>query len=339
MLLVGSKALQAYLPLNRVIHDWDIWMSDYEYFEEILPRYKDFLVKENNKCSIFDIHGDIYEIKYCTKFDPTDRKVWEKGLMSNDKVNTPIGIARVPDIQTIYDMKKATALCIDEWKHKYDLELIEKHYCDRIESETELFKNRLQETRERVEKSKKNKFGFFHKNALFDQKIATIPEYVEHDYLHDIIADLVNIEMPTYKRITTGDYKISEEQFNRLTYAQKISLMVEETLVLCLERWFIPQMVENGINYKLLDKFYDNNEASPTYMLLKHVNIKGLIGEAEYITGFARQNFNIIEKSFFHAKHIIKMNKGFPMHLYDRIFDLRERYKKGEKVGLHHETK
>lgn len=95
-------------------------------------------------------------------------------------------------------------------------------------------------------------------------------------------------------------------------------------------------MIENGINYRLIDKFYNNNEASPTYRLLLHTNIKGLIGEADYIVNFARENFNIIEKSFFHAKRIIRDKNGFPKHLYDQIFDLRNRYRQGEKVGLHH---
>lgn len=335
MLLVGSHALNAYLPMNRVLHDWDFWMADSEY-EEFRKKYKEFLVKETPKSSIFDIEGKIFEIKDESKFDPTDKIIFEENLFSSKKIQTPLGIAIVPDIQTIYDMKKATAKCIDEWKHQYDLNLMKKHFTFKA---TELFKQRLKETQERVEKSKKNKFSFFHKNAHFEKKIATIPEYIEHDYLHDIIADLIDIDMPTYKRITTGDYKISEEQFNKLTYAQKISLMVEETLVLCLERWFIPQMIENGINHRLIDKFYDNNEASPTYMLLKHVNIKGLVGEAEYITNFARENFNIIEKKFFYEKKNIKLKNGFPIHLYDQIFDLRERYRNGEKVGLHHAKK
>ena len=337
MLLVGSKALQAYLPLDRTIHDIDLWMSDYEY-NEFLETYKDYKVKETDYSVVFDIKGDIVEVKPRFKFTANDALIFDTTLWSKNIVKIKYGTARVPDIQTIYDMKKATACCIDEWKHKFDLKALEKHYGKMVEDNTEVFLERLQETQERVEKSKKNKFGFFHKNKLKEQEIATIPEYIDHDYLHEIVADLLDIKMPTYKRIICADTDVSEEQFNALTEHQKMSLMVEETLVLCLERWLIPKMVEKGINYKLIEHFYNNNEASATYLLLKHVNIRGLIGEKEYITGFGRENFHQIEKMFFKAKEQIKRKNGFPMELFNRIFELRERYKAGEKVGLHHEA-
>ena len=160
MLLVGSHALNAYLPINRVLHDWDFWMDEGEY-EEFRKKYEEFLVKETPKTSIFDIEGKIFEIKDESKFDPTDRLIFTSALFSKNEVETPLGKARVPDIQTIYDMKKATALCIEEWKHNYDLELIHQHYSDRITQETDLFQQRLIETQERVEESKKNKFSFF----------------------------------------------------------------------------------------------------------------------------------------------------------------------------------
>jgi len=332
VLLVGSKALQTYLPLNRIIHDWDIWMSNSEY-EDFYKKYDKFLVKETAKASIFDINGEIVEIKTITQFENTDLDIFSSDF--DNEVETPFGKCKVPDIQTIYDMKAATEAYIPEWKHKYDKELIEKHFT--VYSNSPLFRDRLEETRIRVENSKKNKYGFFHRNQVMEEKIATIPEYIEHDRLHDLITEMVGEhKLPTYKRITTADTNIAEDLFNKLSYGQKVDLMVEESLVLALERWFIPQMIENGINAKLIPMFYNNNEASPSYRLLHHTCIKGLKGEAEYITSFARKNFNIIEKKWIWAKKRIYLNNGFPQWFYNEIFKLREQYKNGEKVGLHH---
>lgn len=332
MLLVGSKALQTYIPLNRVIHDWDIWMSLSEY-EEFNNKYNKYLVKETTKSSIFDINGEIVEVKNLHQFEKTDLDIFSSDFKK--EVETPFGICKVPDIQTIYDMKAATAAYIPEWKHKYDKELIEKHFT--VFAGSPLFRDRLEETRIRVEKSKKNKFGFFHRNQVMEEKIATIPEYIEHDRLHELVTEMIGEHtLPTYKRITTADTDIAEELFNKLTYGQKINLMVEESLVLALERWFIPQMIENGINARLIPMFYRNNEASPTYRILHHTCIKGLKGEADYIINFARENFNIIEKKWIWAKRQIYLNNGFPQWFYREIFELREKYKNGEKVGFHH---
>ena len=333
MLLVGSKALQAYLPLNRIIHDIDLWMTNVE-FDDFNKKYVKYKVKETPYTVLYDVLGSIVEVKPESKFTPNDKKIFQDSLFLNNRnIYTDFGEVRVPNIQTIYDMKKATALCIDEWKHHYDLNLIESNY--NICQNTDLFLERLKETKKRIEKSKNNKFSFFHKNQLKDQKIATIPEYIEHDYLHEIVSDLLNMSIPTYKKIICADTDVSEKQFNKLSYAEKISLMVEETLVLCLERWIIPQMIENGINYRITEEFYNNNEASTSYLILKHVNIRGLIGEKPYITQFGRNNFNQIEKMFFWAKNEIKHKNGFPIDMYNRVFDLRRRYKVGEKVGLH----
>ncbi len=145
----------------------------------------------------------------------------------------------------------------------------------------------------------------------------------------------MDLSIPTYQRFVTGATEITDECWNKLTHQQKIDAMVEESLVLALERWFIPQMIENGINYRLHDMFFNNNEAMPTYKLLYHCCVKGLIGEKEYIVNFARENFNVIEQHWIDAKEKIR-KKGFPKHFLDKIFVLRDKYKQGEKIGLHH---
>lgn len=337
MLLVGSKALQAYMPVERIIHDWDIWMSHGE-FNRFLEKFTSFLVKETPSSFVFDIHGDIVEVKSEAQFTPNDKKIWELTMFDPyyNTIETPWGKCRVPSIGILYDMKCATAACIDEWKHHFDKKAIEENYACSIEWNSDLYKERLAETQARVEKSKQNLHGFFHKNAHKETKIATIPEYIVHDRLHELISDLTTKTVPTYTRIVTGDYKPDMELFRKLTFMQKVDLMVEESLVLALERWFIPQMVENGINYRLVERFYNNNEASATYMLLKHVNIKGLIGEEPEITQFGRDNFAVIEKRWLEMKELIRKNGGFPKWFFEELFVLRDKYRKGEKVGIHH---
>lgn len=302
-------------------------------FMHFLRKHKDFVVKETPGATLFDIKGIVIEVKPQSKFTLTDHQIWCKS--SNYVADTPFGICVIPDLQTIYDMKCATAECIPEWKHQYDRDLIEKTVTS-VARNTNLYRDRLKETQDRIAKSDRVKYEFFHKNSLKETKIATIPEYIVHDRLHELVADLIGVTLPTYIRITSGDVAIKREQFDKLTHEQKIDLMMEESLVLALERWFIPQMVERGINHRLIPMFYNNNEAMPTYLLLKHVNIKGLIGEEDYIVQFGRDHFNEIEKRWIEAKQKIKDNGGFPQWFYDELFVLREKYRNGEKVGIHH---
>lgn len=333
MLVVGSKALEHYIKLDRIVHDIDLWMDDYE-FGIFLNIYEQYIVKDTPHAVLFDIKGQIVEVTPESRFSPTDRKIFN--AKHKEMIFTPYGEAFVPSIQMIYDMKAATAECIHEWKHPYDRNLIEKNF--KIKRDTALYTERLYEIQVRIELSKKNKYSFFHKNAHQETKIATIPEYVIHDNIHYMIADLIDLNIPTYEKTINGDTETDLEMFRALPHELKVSLMAEESLVLALERWFIPQMVENGISYKLIPKFYSNNEASPTYALLKHVNVKGLIGEEAEIVQFGRDHFNEIEQAWVIMKNKIKAKGGFPQWFYNEIFEAREKYRAGEQVGIHHAT-
>lgn len=329
MVLVGSKALEFYLgDLGRVTHDFDLWMSESQYkvFKE---NFKNDLIKETEKNSIFEINGQIFEVKQRSQLSETDNVIF-KNNAHNPNNNITVGNfilnCKVTSLKDLYVMKFTTVPFIDEPKHQHDLKLMEKHNPKiKQEMDIDFYNKRLEETRLRFENEKQVKYDFFHKYH--------IPEYIVHDYLHEIIANLLDIKMPTYQRITVAETDIAEDLFNKLSHEQKISLMVEESLVLALERWFVPQMIENGINHKIVENFYNNNEGFATYKILKHCCITGLKGEAEYITNFSRNNFFEIEKIWQEAKSKIKAKGGFPKEFFNQLFELREKYKSGIKVG------
>ena len=326
MILLGSQALNFYIPINRKMHDWDFLVSQ-EGWDKFFIVFHSFLVKSlpSQKTAIFDIKGQIVEIHL--PVDPTDFLLLENKNHIN--LDNAFGDFKLPSLQILFDIKKATSLYIDEPKHKHDLDLIKNSmFYKLLNNDTDFFKLRAKETEERVYKQNKVKYDFFHKYH--------IPEYIMHDRLHDMIAELIDITIPTYKRITVAETDISEELFNKLTHEQKVSLLAEEVLVLNLERWFIPQMIENGINYKLVSYFYNNNEAMPTYSILKHVCLTGLKGEAEYITKFAKDNFFEIELKWIQYKEMIKSKKDFPDWFFEELYNLRTKYKNNEKIGLHH---
>ncbi len=327
MVLIGSKALQEYVKdIGRTTHDYDVLMSQEE-FDQFDHIYRRYFIKKVGYTYLYEIVCvGIVEVLIEPGFTSSDKDIWYYAISKDFIVDLPFGKAAVLSVESLFDVKKATAEFILEPKHKHDLEVMVKNYPylgSRMD--TEFYIKRREEIRERISKQDKVKYDFFHKYH--------IPEYIKHDYLHEVIADLMDLAIPTYERITTAEVIISEKFFNNLTHEQKVSLMVEESLVLALERWFIPQMIERGINYKLIGIFDNNNEGLPTYKILKHCCITGLKGEAEYITNFARENFFEIEKEWIKAKAKIKEKNGFKDDFYKQIFELRDKYKNGEKVG------
>lgn len=324
MILIGSQALQLHLNLNRPLHDYDFIM-DKERYEEWLETYTPYWVKTTNYSHIFDVKGDIVEVRNPKYLDPTDLYLLGRAPYF-EMVNTMHGLARLPNLAILRDMTEIAVEVYGEPKHKNDLAAIHNFFPSfNYPPDSDFFLKRREETKNRDKSDKKLKYDFFHKYH--------IPEYIIHDRLHDMIADLCGINMPTYARLTTGATDIAEELFNKLTHDQKISLMAEEALVLALERWFIPQNVERGINVRLIDKFYNNNEAGPTYRIFKHVNSTGLKGEAAYVTGFARANFFEIEKRWQEYKLKIKAKGGFHTWFFNELFEVREKYKLGEQVA------
>lgn len=329
MILIGSQALNYYKKLDRKLHDWDLLGTPDE-IDKFNKTWGKYLVKSTDYSFIYDINGKIVEVRNPATLDETDH-ILIKYSLGNPHMDTFFGRVYIPSIQFLHDLKRATAEYIKEPKHYYDLTFIIQNWgpgtSGNLDLDSEFYRKRLQETKFRIEKSGKKLYDFFHKYH--------IPEYILHDRLHDMIADLLDLNIPTYKRITVAETDIAEDLFNKLTHEQKVNLMMEESLVLNLERWFIPQMIENGINYKLIDHFYNNNEAMPTYLILKHVNLKGLKGEKEYIVNFGKNNFFEIEKAWIEAKEKIKAKGGFPSWFFQELFDLRDKYKKGEKIGFH----
>lgn len=316
MILIGSQALNMYLPVGRKMHDWDFIMTHSE-LQDFHVKYKKYHVKETEYSLLYDIDGTIVEVRNPKTLEFTDEELIKHEEVFDVK-DSRFGKVSIPDIQKLYDIKKSTALYIDEPKHWHDVKLIEDNFT--VDTKTGFFELRSFETRDRVAKSTKVKYDFFHKYH--------IPEYILHDRLHDMIAELLDIPLATYKRTISADVERSEELFNKLTHNQMVSLMVEESLVLNLERWFIPQNVENGINYRLIEMFYNNNEAMPTYLILKHCNVTGLKGEAKWVTDFSKANFFEIENAWIVAKEKIRAKGGFPDWFFNELFEQRDLYKK-----------
>lgn len=189
MILIGSRALQHYIPnLGRVVHDWDFMMSTRE-LNEFALKYGQYLIKTVKDVTLYEIPNvGVVEIFCMTGWMPSDYILYET---CEDMIATPFGGALVPSLDILFEMKKATAEFIKEPKHDHDVRLMEVECVEFGKQYSEFYDMRRAEIKARLEKETKVKYDFFHKYH--------IPEYIKHDYLHEVIVDLIGQALPTYK--------------------------------------------------------------------------------------------------------------------------------------------
>lgn len=191
-------------------------------------------------------------------------------LISNEKVAYRRGYLSVPSMALINDIYVSNYLARKQLS--YD-DIFSASGTEIYDYQYTL--DRAEETRKRI-KAKKEKEQFFHKHP-------NLPEHIEHDLLHEIVADAFGIDKPTYKFfVTENATDVQEDNWSSMPEFMKISRCVEETTVIYLERSYIPSCLRNKkimpINYKMLAKAID------------HVNVKGLKDQPDYITEFGRTN-------------------------------------------------
>ena len=153
------------------------------------------------------------------------------------------GIA-LPNVLYTLKLSHAVGWDINWEKHVYDIQFLKSKDCKIIWSLFYDLYNYWQETH-------KNKRSNLQMSAdeFFDNAV-TYP--VKHDDLHKILNPV-----PTYTKILVGEVEVSEKLFNCLTHQDKCNLVIEEVMVMALERY-------NNLNYKqaynkMLKKFILNH--------------------------------------------------------------------------------
>jgi hypothetical protein len=111
MILIGSKALQHYIPdLGRVVHDWDLLMY-YDEYERFHNKYSQYLIKSVKSRHIYEI-PEIGVVEIFDEFgwSDTDRTLefWQM-----NSVFTQFGVVQIPLIYILHSIKKATVDHID----------------------------------------------------------------------------------------------------------------------------------------------------------------------------------------------------------------------------------
>lgn len=266
MILIGSRAL-AHHGLKRKCIDWDFIGTEAE-LSDLKFASNHYIDKEYS--TILKIGNEIVEF---TLFKLPDAEIrLQRGFCQDFQSISYF----LPTIEDLLSIKEATADFLNREKHFEDINWIYETFPN-IKRSEELYLLKHAEIKARVEKSKENKHQFFHKYHDVEK--------IEHDKLHDMIAELMFEGYPTYKLFVGGDVEVDEVAWNKLPEMMKLRRFIEETLVLTFERWYIPKLLKKGVyNPHTKKKF-----VMMSGVLAEHV-LRGLKDEDPFMSQWGRDN-------------------------------------------------
>lgn len=300
MILIGSRAL-AHHGLLRKCVDWD-FIGSYNELNGL--KFLSSHTVEKPYSTILRIGDEIIEFSIAA---PEDK------LIKIDKENVAFKKVfgwtyDVPTIESLLAIKAATAQFLNREKHFEDINWIYKSF-PLIKTDLDLYNAKRAEIDERVKLSANNKYQFFHKYHHVEK--------IEHDKLHDMISEMLFTGYPTYKLFVSGDTEVSFKAWSNLSHALKLSRFIEETLVLTLERWYIPKLMKHGVhNPKIKANFVHMSS-----VLCEHV-LRGLKDEDEFMSQWGRDNREQVMLAVKkYAEKLISL--PFPQWFTDELYRMR----------------
>ena len=261
--VTGSQALHHYgLLKNRVPADWDL----------IAIHEKELINTPNVTLDISDANSE---------FERTNRIIFEKS-QSGDKIKSPLGEAVVIPLNLLKVMK-LSSLPLNKVKNSFDLEQL--NHIILSKEDLVLLAERTLETLKKIELQKSK---FFNRYA--------IPRFFYHDELHLFVSS-----NPVYKRVLDDQVNVSEERFNNLSDSDKVLLFWEESFVLALERYFIPNVRKFPM---MIDSYCEEffqvaMNSDPSFHWLNRLCAKGMLKDhPDFLAQWGIENYSLLTKDF-----------------------------------------
>lgn len=209
--------------------------------------------------------------------NPTNKYIYEKS-QSGVTVKTPFGEAKLIPL-SLLKLMKISSLPLNKFKNLKDLDQLLDVFLN--EEEFAILELRKKETEVRVSAQKDS---FFNK---YD-----IERHIDHDKLHYFLN-----KTPVFLKTLKDSVTVSEDLFLKLTLEEKRRLIWEESFILALERFFIPNVIQFPMMVDVYcDQFYncDKSTDPSLFHLNKLCNPNGLKDHPEFIQKWAYTNYNFI---------------------------------------------
>ena len=178
---------------------------------------------------------DIIKSMYIEKYNSDTRIEWLENHILKNWFTKPIEICTPNELYTLKISHCFWDLENNSWdKHMWDIQWLKEKGCKFI---PELF-YQLYSYWETVHGKNKRSDLNMSSEKFFDN-VVNYPR--EHDLLHEMLVqhDYFDNKIPTYKKILKdgAEVDVSEEKFNKLAEKEKFNLVIEEIMVMSLERY------------------------------------------------------------------------------------------------------
>jgi hypothetical protein len=257
-LLVGSRAIQYYVNLNRPVKDWDIWAEK---------------VPTNNEI----IKGELVDYHQVTASEVALINALNLDNLPN--ITTPVGPALVTPLWFNFLLKASHYSLNKKAKHLQDYQLLNNLSFPKPKEFDQLLLNRFQETQARQE-------DFFDKS---------VPRFLPHDWVHLQVALGMGRDLPAFiTLLAENNYQTDEAKFNELPYEVQKTCALEEAIVLGLERWLIYNIaLRPGSVIQRWEVFCSKH--SPALEWLDRLGSIGRVQQnPEYISKFIQNNYQVL---------------------------------------------
>ena len=259
-LLVGSRAIQYYINLQRPLKDWDIWMDSSVAHNQI-------------------IQGELVDYHQIT---PLEYPLIESLDLTNlPTIDTPVGPALVTPLWFNFLLKASHYSINKKAKHLQDYHLLNQLHIVKPKEFDKLLLQRFQDTQSR-------------QSLFFDE---SVPRVLPHDWIHLQVTMALGYELPAFiSLVNNDDYSAPESEFIQLNHELKRRCVLEEAIVLGLERWLIYNVSSRpGSVIQRWEIFCGTH--SPAIEWLERLGASVRVKQnPEYITKFIQNNYQELIK-------------------------------------------
>jgi len=150
--------------------------------------------------------------------------------------------------------------------------------------------------------------------------------YIAHDRIHHWVAKSLCLEQPTVSDLLHNYTQVLENNFNELTFSKKESLLIEESIVLALERTLIRQRAESTISTEeLKNNFFHFKKDNPSLIRLNELSEPGKVGDHPvWMALWAKKNQKKLEESL--QVKLQQVNHNFPLSFDGYLEFLKNKY-------------